>query len=122
MLASCRWIVGRTLLVAFLGGTFVYAKSIEGQQQIPKRSRDNMTMLTIGLHEVGPFYFGGKSHGFTDLIPDPADRVFDVFCSAFDTEWLVPGQSNSTTVIQPLRGPGSKPAIPNRRRYQLRPC
>ena len=119
MRKSYRWIVVCTLLVGFWGGTVVYAKSTEVQQQIPKRNRDNMTVLTIGSHGVRPFYSGKKSYGFTD----PAENnLFDIFCSGVDSEWLRPGQNSSTLVFQRLRGLGSKPAMPTRRRYQLRPC
>jgi hypothetical protein len=119
MRASSRWIVGRTLLVCGLAGTFVYAKSTEAQQQAPKRSRDNITVLTLGSHGVGPFYSGEKSYGF----PGHAEnRLFDIFCSAVDTEWFRPGQNSSAPALQRLRGPGSKPAMPAGRRYQLRPC
>jgi hypothetical protein len=116
MFESNRWIVGCTLLLSLLGGTFVYAKSTEAQQQIPKRNRDNMTVQTIGSHGVGPFYSGKESFGLTD--PD----LFDTFCSAVDTEWLRPGQNSSAPALQRLRGQGSKPAIPTRRRHQLFPC
>jgi len=119
MPASYRWIVGCTLLIGFLGGTFVYGKSTEVQQQIPKHGRDNMTMLTIGSRGVGPFYSEKKSYGLTDRVED---NLFDIFCSTVDTEWLRPGQNSSTPVLQRLRGPGSKPAMPTPRRYQLRPC
>jgi hypothetical protein len=122
MLASYRWIVCCSLLVGFLGGTIVFAKSIEVEQQIPQRNRDNMTVLTLGLNGVGPFYSGKKNHGLTDLVPDPENGVFDIFCSAFDTEWLRPGQNSFTPAAQRLRESGSKPEMPTRRRYQLRPC
>jgi hypothetical protein len=123
MLEFYRWIVGCTLLVGFLGGTFVYAKSTEVQQQIPKRNRDNMTVLTIGSHGVGPFYSGKKSHGLTGFVPDPAENnLFDIFCSAVDTEWFRPGQNSSTPALQRLRGLGSKPAMPHAASDQLRPC
>jgi hypothetical protein len=119
MLESYRWIVACTLTVGFLGGTFVCAKSTEVQQQIPKRNRDNMRVLTIGLHGVGPFYSGEKSYGFAD----PAENnLFDIFCSSVDTEWLRPAQNSSTPALQRLPGLGSKPAMPTRRRYQLRAC
>jgi len=119
MLQFYRWIVGCTLLVGFLGGTFVFAKSTEVQQQILKRNRDNMTVLTIGSHGVGPFYLGKKSDGLTDPVEN---NLFDIFCSAVDTEWLRPGQNSFTPVLHSLRGLASKPAMPTRRRYQLRPC
>jgi hypothetical protein len=123
MLASYRWIFGCTLLVGFLGGTLVYAKSTEVQQQIPKRNRDNMTVLTIGSHGVGPFYSGKKNDGLMGFVPDPAEKnLFDVFCSAVDTEWFRPGQNRSMPALQRLRGLGSKPPMPTRRHYQLRPC
>jgi hypothetical protein len=120
MAASYRWIVGRTLLVAFLAGTFASAKSTE-VQQIPKRNRDNMTVLTVGSHGVGPFHSGKKSYGLTDFVP-AENKLFDIFCSAVDTEWLRPSQSSSSPALQRLRGLASKPAMPTRRRYQLRPC
>jgi hypothetical protein len=114
-----RWIVGCTLLVGFLGGTFVYAMSTEVQQQIPKRNHDSMTVLLIGSHGVGQFYSGKKSYELTD----PAENnLFDIFCSCVDTEWLRPGQNSSTPALQRLRGLGSKPTMPTRRRHRLRPC
>lgn len=119
MLESYRWIVGCTLLVGFLGGTFVYAKSTEVQQQIPKRNRDNMTVLTIGSHGEGPLYSGKRSYGLTGPLEN---KLFDIFCSAVDTEWLRPGQNSSTPTLQRLRDLSSKPTMPTRRRYQLRPC
>ena len=119
MLASYRWIVSGTLLVGCLAGTVVYAKSTEVRQQIPKRSRDNITVLALGSNGVGPFYSGEKSYGF----PGHAEnRLFDIFCSAVDAEWFRPGQDTSTPALQRLRGLGSKLAMPARRRYQLRPC
>jgi hypothetical protein len=122
MLASYKWIVGCTLLIGFLGGTLAYAKPIDVEQQIPKRNRDGMTVLTMSLHGVGPFYSAKRSHGLTDLVPDPENTAFDIFCSVFDTEWLEPGQYSLTPDALRLRGLGSKPAMPTRRRYQLRPC
>jgi hypothetical protein len=120
MLASYRWVVGCTLLVGFLGGASVYAKSTEAQKQIRKRNRDNMTVLTIGSHGVGPFYSREKSHGLTGFVTYPAEKnLFDIFCSAADTEWLRPGQNGSMPALQGL---GSKPPMPTRHRYQLRPC
>jgi hypothetical protein len=121
MRASYRCIVGCTLLVAFLSGTLVYAQSIK-VKQIPKRNRDNMTVLTIGSPGAGIFYSGKNSRGLTDLVSDPENKVFDIFCSAFDTERLRPSQNSSTPVVQRLRGSGSKPVRPSRRPYQLRPC
>jgi hypothetical protein len=118
MLASYKWI-SRTLLVGFLAGTFVYAKSTDGTQQIPKRSRDNMTVLPLGSYGVGPFYPGEKSYGY----PGHAEnKIFDIFCSAVDTEWFRPSQNSFTPAFQRFGGLGSKPAMPPRRRYQLRPC
>jgi hypothetical protein len=118
MLASYKWI-GRTLLVGFLAGTFVYAKSTEGTQQIPKRGRDNMTVLPLGSHGVGPFYPGEKRYGLPGHVEN---KIFDIFCSAVDTDWFRPSQDGSTPAFQRLRGLRSKPAVPVRRRYQLRPC
>src|ERR1700687_1603807 len=106
MLESYRWIVGCTLLVGLLGGTFVYAKSTEVQQQIPKRNHDNMTVLLIGSHGVGRFYSGKKS----DELTDPAENnLFDIFCSSVDAERLRPSQNSSTPALQRLRSLGSKP-------------
>jgi hypothetical protein len=119
MLESYRWIVGCTLLIGFLGGTFGYAKSTEVQQQIPRRNRDNMTVLTIGSHGVEPFYSEKRSYRLTGPLEN---KLFDIFCSAVDTEWLRPGQNSSTPALQRLRGLGSKPTMPTRRRYQMRPC
>jgi hypothetical protein len=100
----------------------VCANATEVQQQIPKRN-GSMTVLTIGSHGVGPFYSGKKSDGLMGFVPDPAQKnLFDVFCSATDTEWFRPGQNGSTLAPQRLRGPASKPSMPTRRRYQLRPC
>jgi hypothetical protein len=123
MLVSYRWIIGCTLLVGFLGGASVYAQPTGAQQQIPKRNRDNMTVLTIGSHGVGPFYSGKKNDGLMGFVPDPAEKnLFDIFCSAADTEWLRPGQNGSMPALQRLQGLGSKPPVPARHRYQLRPC
>ena len=119
MLKSYRWIVGCTLVVGFLGGTFVYAKSAELQQQVSKRNRDNTTALTFGSHVVGPFYAGKRSYGLADRAEN---NLFDIFCSAVDTEWLRPDQNSSTPALQRLRGLGPKRALTTRRRYQLRPC
>jgi hypothetical protein len=123
MLICYRRILGCTLLVGFLGGTFASGKSTEDQRQIPKRDRDNMTVLTIGSHGVGPFYSGKESYGFPDFVADRAgNNLFDIFCSAVDPEWLRPGQNSSTLAVQPLGGVGTKSAMPTRPRYQLRPC
>jgi hypothetical protein len=113
-----KWI-GRTLLVGFLAGAFVYAKSTEGTQQIPKRSRDNTTVLPPGSHGVAPFYAGGKSYRFPGHMEN---KLFDIFCSAVDTEWFRPSQNSSIPAFQRFRRLGSKPAVPVRHRYQLRPC
>jgi hypothetical protein len=122
MLASYRWIAGRTLLLIFLAGTFAYAKSTEVQQQTPKRSRYNMTVLTISSHELGQFYSWKKNYGLTDFVSGRADnKLFDIFCSAVDIEWLRPRQDSSTAGLQRLRGLGSKPAT-SPGRYRLRPC
>ena len=118
MLASYRWIVGCTLLVGFLAGTFAYANSTEVQQQIPKRNRSKMTVLTSDSHGVGQFYFGKESFALTDSVPGRADKkLFDIFCDAVDTEWLRPGQNISKPVLQR----DSRPAMSGRR-YRLRPC
>src|SRR4029077_5722338 len=122
MLASHRWIVGCTLLVVFLGSRLVCAKSTEAQQ-IPIPKRDNRMVQTSGAHRVEPFYYGKKSHGLTDFVPNPAENnLFDIFCSAVDTNWFRPGQSISTPTLQRFRGVSSIPAMPTRRRDQLRPC
>lgn len=118
MLASYRWIVGCTLLVGLLAGTSAYANSTEVQQQIPKRNRSKMTVLTRDSHGVGQFYFGRKSFALTDSVADRTDKMlFDIFCDAVDTEWLRPGQNISTPALQR----NSKPAMSGRR-YRLRPC
>jgi hypothetical protein len=123
MLACYRWIVGCTLLVGFLGGTVVYGKSTEVHRQIPKRNRDNIAVLTVGSHGVGPFYSGKESYGLPDFAADPLENnLFDVFCSAGDSEWLRPSQNRSEPAVQRLRGQGSNPPMPTQRRYQLRPC
>ena len=123
MRASCWRIVSCTLLVGLLGGTFVYAKSTEVQRLVPKRNRDNITVLTIGSHGVGPFYSGRGGHWHADFMLDPADNdLFDIFCSTFDGEWIRPGQNSFKPALQRLRGPGSNPPMPTRRRFQLRPC
>lgn len=124
MLTSYRWrIIACTLLVGFLGGAFLYAKSTEAQQQIPKRNRDNKTVLTIGLHGVGLFYSAKERYGRTNFVLDLAESdLFDIFCSEFDTDWLRPSQDSSTPALQRLGGLRPKPAKPTRRRNQLRPC
>ena len=117
MLASYRWNLGRALLLGFLAGTFVYAKSCEVPQRIPKLSRDNLTVPILGSHAAGPFY--SRSYE----LPSHAEyRLFDLFCSAGDTEWLRPSQNISAPVLQHLAGPGSRAAMPARPRYRLRPC
>ena len=59
MIASYRWIVSFTLVMGFLAGTLVCAKSTGVQQKIPKRP-GNMTVLTIGCHAAGRSYFGER--------------------------------------------------------------
>jgi hypothetical protein len=115
MFASYKWNVGRVLLRGLLAGTFVYARSTEVKQQIPKRSRDNLT-VPIGLHAVGPF------HSRSYELPSHAEyRLFDLFCSAGDTEWFRPSQNISAPpALQRLAAPGSRAAMP--RPYRLRPC
>jgi hypothetical protein len=123
MLASYRWIVSCTLLFGFLGGTSLCAKSTDAQQEIPKRNRDNITSLTTGSHGLGPVYSGKTSYGLADFALDLEEHsLFDIFCSAVDTDWLRPGENSSTSTLQRLGGLGSKPAMRTRRRYQLRPC
>ena len=97
----------------------MYAKPSEVPQRIPKRSRDNLTVPIRGSHAAGPFYFGARSYE----LPSHAEyRLFDLFCSASDTEWFRPGQISSAPALQRLAGPGSRAAMPARPRYQLRPC
>jgi hypothetical protein len=116
MLVSYRWIVGCTL--GFLAGTFAYANSTEVQQQIPKRNRGKMTVLTSGWHGAGQFYFGKKSFGLADSVSGRTDKkLFDIFCDAVDAEGLRPGQNISTSALQR----DSKSAISGRQ-YRLRPC
>ena len=123
MRASYKWFVGCTLLVGLLGGASVCAKSTEVRQQVHKRNRDKIAVLTIGAHGAGSVYTAKKSYGHADSVPDSAENEpFDIFCSSFDTEWFQPGQNSSTSALQRFQGPSSKPAIPTRRRYQLRPC
>ncbi len=102
----------------------MYAKSTEVQRQIPKSNRDNITVLTLGSHGVGPFYSRKESYGLTDFVrDDPAENsLFDIFCSDVDTEWIRPSQNGSKPALQRLRGRSSKPPMPTRRRYELRPC
>jgi hypothetical protein len=117
MFASYRWNLGRALLLGFLAGTFVCAKSSEVPKKIPKRSRDNLTVPIRGSHAAGPFY--SRSYE----LPSHAEyRLFDLFCSASDTEWFRPNQNISAPALQRLAGPGSRAATPARPRYQLRPC
>jgi hypothetical protein len=119
MFASYKWNVGRVLLLGLLAGTSVYARSTEVPQQIPKRSRDNLTVPIRGSHAAGPFYSGARSYE----LPSHAEyRLFDLFCSASDTEWFRPSQNISALALQRLAGPGSRAAMPARPRYRLRPC
>jgi hypothetical protein len=119
MFASYKWNVGRVLLLGLLAGTFVYARSTEVPQQIPKRSRDNLTVPIRGSNAAGPFYSGARSYE----LPSHAEyRLFDLFCSASDTEWFRPSQNISAPALQRLAGPGSRAAMPARPRYRLRPC
>ena len=120
MIASYRWIVSFTLVMGFLAGTLVCAKSTGVQQKIPKRP-GNMTVLTIGSHAAGRSYFGKGRQGVKDFVTDhPGDNsLFDIFCSATDTEAFRPGQNSSTTAAL---GSGSKPGRVTRHWYNLRPC
>ncbi len=90
MLKSYRGIVGYTLVVGFLGGTFVYAKSAELQQQVSKRNRDNTTALTFGSHAVGPFYAGKKSYGLTDRAENNLSSAPPLTLSGYDPIKTVP--------------------------------
>jgi hypothetical protein len=113
MFASYKWNVGRVLLLGLLAGTSVYARSTE------VRSRDNLTVPIRGSHAAGPFYSGARSYE----LPSHAEyRLFDLFCSASDTEWFRPSQNISALALQRLAGPGSRAAMPARPRYRLRPC
>jgi len=120
MIASYRWIVSFTLVMGFLAGTLVCAKSTGVQQKIPKRP-GNMTVLTIGSHAAGRSYFGKGKQEVKDFVTDhPGDNsLFDIFCSATDTEAFRPGQNSSTTAAL---GSGSKPGRVTRHWYNLRPC
>ena len=120
MIASYRWIVSFTLVIGFLAGTLVCAKSTGGQQKIPKRP-GNMTVLTIGPHAAGPSYFGKRKQGLKDFVTDhPGDNsLFDIFCSATDTEALRPGQNISAIVSG---AGGSIPERATRHSSRLRPC
>ena len=113
MFASYKWNVGRVLLLGLLAGTFVYARSTE----VPQRSRDNLTVPIRGSHAVGSFY--SRSYE----LPSHAEyRLFDLFCSAGDTEWFHPSQNISAPALQHLAGPGSRAAMPTGPLYRLRPC
>jgi hypothetical protein len=120
MIASYRWIVSFTLVISFLAGTLVCAKSTRVQQKIPKRP-GNITVLTIGSDAAGPSYLGKRKQGLKDFVTDhPGDNsLFDIFCSATDTETLRPGQNSSTTAAL---GSWPKPGRVTWHRYNLRPC
>jgi hypothetical protein len=121
MSASYRWMVGCTLLVGFLAVTLACAKASNAQRQIPKRNLDTMMVLTIDSHTAGPSYLRKREQGLKDFVTDhPGENsLFDIFCSATDTEALRPGQSISATAALE---PHSKPKRVTRNRYQLRPC
>jgi hypothetical protein len=121
MIASYRSMVSCTLLVGFLAGTLACANTTNAQRQIPKRNLDTMIVLTIGSHATGPSYLGKRLHGLKDFVTDhPGENgLFDIFCSATDTEALRPGQSISATATLE---PHSNPKRVARHRYQLRPC
>jgi len=117
MTASYRWIVRCVVLVGFLAGTVACAES----NKTSNRNPDNVTVLTIGSHASGLSYFGKTKQGLEDFVTDhPGDNsLFDIFCSATDTELLRPGQNSSATAAL---GSGSKPGRVTRHRYNLRPC
>jgi hypothetical protein len=121
MIASYRWMVGCTLLVGLLAGTLACAKSTNAQRQIPKRNLDTMMVLTIGSHVAGPSYLAKREQGLKDFVTDhPGENsLFDIFCSATDTEALRPGQNSPATAAL---GSRSKPGRVTRHRYNLRPC
>jgi hypothetical protein len=117
MIASYRWMVGCTLLGGFLAGALACAASTK----TPNRSPDNVTVLTISSHAAGSSYLGKRKQRLEDFVTDhPGENsLFDIFCSATETEALRPGQSISATAgLEPY----SKPKRVTRNRYQLRPC
>jgi hypothetical protein len=117
MIASYRWIVGCTVLVGLLAGTLACAKSTK----TPNSNPDSVTVLIISHHASGPTYLGKRKQGLEEFVTDhPGDNsLFDIFCSATDTELLRPDQNSPATAAP---GSGSKPGRVPRHRYNLRPC
>lgn len=122
MLASYQWIVASTLFVGFLAGTSTSARATQIHEQTPRRLRDAM-VLEKDLHGERPFFSRGKSYGSSEFVLEfSEDSLFDIFCSAVDTQWFEAEENISTPAVQQLRGATSKPGIQTRRRYRLRPC
>jgi hypothetical protein len=123
VLASYRWIVTFTLFVGFLAGTSTSARATEIHEQMPRRMRDTSMVLGDDLSRTRPFFSRETRYGSTEFVLGfSEDNLFDIFCSAVDTQWFEAEENISTPTVQQLRGAAPKPVIQTRRRYRLRPC
>ena len=120
-----RRIVCCIVLLGFLAGTLAYAKATQLHGQLPKRNGDSMTALANDPHEAGLFYSRAKkpkNYWSTDFDSDFAeDTLFDIFCSASETQLFGSDQDIFMPTLQQLRGTSPKPVM-KARRYRLRPC
>lgn len=122
MLASYRWIVTSTH-VGFLAGTSTSATATQIHEQMPKRMRDTTMVLDGDLSRTHPSFSRERRYGSREFVLNfSEDSLFDIFCSAVDTQWFEAEENISTPTVQQLRSATSKPVIQTRRRYRVHPC
>jgi len=113
------------MLLGSWAGTLAYAKTTEVLEQIPKPHGDSMTAPPNGAHKVGLFHSrtkNPKNYRSTDFDSDfSEDNLFDIFCSASETQLFGPDQDIFMAILQQLRSTSTKPVM-KARRYRLRPC
>jgi hypothetical protein len=113
------------MLLGSWAGTLAYAKTTEVLEQIPKPNGDSMTAPPNGAHKVGLFQSrtkNPKNYRSTDFDSDfSEDNLFDIFCSASETQLFGPDQDIFMAILQQLRSKNTKPVM-KARRYRLRPC
>src|ERR1700693_3509887 len=122
---SYRWIACCIMLLGSWAGTLAYAKTTEVLEQIPKPHGDSMTAPPNGAHKVGLFQSrtkNPKNYRSTDFDSDfSEDNLFDIFCSASETQLFGPDQDIFMAILQQLRSKSTNPVM-KARRYRLRPC
>ena len=122
---SYRWIVCCIMLLGSWAGTLAYAKATQLHGQLPKRNGDSMTAPPNDAHRVGLFQSrtkNPKNRRSTDFDSDfSEDKLFDIFCSASETQLFGSDQDIFLPTLEQLRSTSTKPVM-KARRYRLRPC